>query len=531
MENLFSQFHATRAQARQLLEEGLLQLRDGFSPDVELCEKISSSLSSLRAVYEMLCDRLPETVAPEEIPAGKRSVDELREIWENSLTNRLNAVRTVLEAFARVCSDEQRYVNVLSPYVEEADALLRAVDTGAVDARTADVSAFQLFLDGLNADPRVDEALGDRLLDGPFSPRIVKGLFDRKYYLSAGSADGGEAVAERIADAPSEPVFRDTADAAEEAGKTEEAGASPSEPAPSNPMPARETASPAAENETKEPEPQPALSAGETPVAENGEAAESAESAEEAFIHPINPIKPGKLPSEQKLTELIKRTVPVFYILLDNLTSAGLMDEKYVFDYVEENAVELRETKEHCVESIDVLEKKGLICVYAYEGRRILCYTRLMESILGKNSLATRLKLLFGHPKKQTPSLIGTQDMPLALFTHRLAKSDHVIRTINRYTADSATLSRALGDYVWSEEKDCHVFEYKEGAGEKLRLSLVACEDRKTAVPEGEGILFDADALPEMENAGPGRRCRSSILRCQRRHGRQVRSRHQRDCQ
>jgi hypothetical protein len=59
---------------------------------------------------------------------------------------------------------------------------------------------------------------------------------------------------------------------------------------------------------------------------ENEQSTEDSEEDEE-FLHPINPIKAAKLPSDQKLRELISRTGDVFRFLIDKLVFTGLMRE------------------------------------------------------------------------------------------------------------------------------------------------------------------------------------------------------------
>ena len=200
MRKLFDQFEALSAQAQRLLEKGIGQRRDGIAPDSALCQEITAALSSLRAAYDDIRKELPEHILAEKMPVGDLPVRAYEEAWNNSVLSRKKAVRGVLEEFIRVYSDEQKYMDAIGTYIHDAQNLLVSIDSTELQTQSPDISSFQLFLDGIKADLSADEALYDRLLDDSgFSPRIVKGLYDKKYYIQE-----AETVSKVLANAQTE---------------------------------------------------------------------------------------------------------------------------------------------------------------------------------------------------------------------------------------------------------------------------------------------------------------------------------------
>ena len=106
MRKLFDQFEQLSTEAQALLEKGISQMRDGFAPAPSLCQKITSTLSSLRTAYDDIRRTLPDHVLTEELPEGELPVCEYEEVWKNSVVSRKKAVRAVLDEFIRVYSDE-----------------------------------------------------------------------------------------------------------------------------------------------------------------------------------------------------------------------------------------------------------------------------------------------------------------------------------------------------------------------------------------------------------------------------------------
>lgn len=70
MRKLFDRFEELSEKAQELLEKGIGQMRDGFAPDPDLCQDITTALSSLRAAYDEIRRELPEHILAEELPEG-----------------------------------------------------------------------------------------------------------------------------------------------------------------------------------------------------------------------------------------------------------------------------------------------------------------------------------------------------------------------------------------------------------------------------------------------------------------------------
>lgn len=88
MRKLFDQFEQLSTEAQALLEKGISQMRDGFAPAPSLCQKITSTLSSLRTAYDDIRRTLPDHVLTEELPEGELPVCEYEEVWKNSVVSR-----------------------------------------------------------------------------------------------------------------------------------------------------------------------------------------------------------------------------------------------------------------------------------------------------------------------------------------------------------------------------------------------------------------------------------------------------------
>lgn len=315
MRKLFDQFEQLSTEAQALLERAISQMRDGIAPTPSLCQEITSALSSLRAAYDDIRRTLPEHVLAEELPEGELTVYEYEEAWKNSVVSRKKAVRDVLDEFIRVYSDEKKYMDAIEVYIRDAKEILASIDSAETQVQSPDVSTFQLFLAGVKADLSSDEELYDRLLDSSaLSPRIVKGLHEKKYYIREADADNLP-----VSDIPCDNTVVETDPVSvSEISETPETAAVA--PEPHAERPASDTQE-EAEIETLTPEEFAARyasgteSSEETALPEAPEASDESEENEE-YIHPINPIKQAKLPSEPKLREMINRTGDVFRFLL-----------------------------------------------------------------------------------------------------------------------------------------------------------------------------------------------------------------------
>lgn len=497
MRKLFDQFVELSAKAQELLEKGIGQMRDGFAPDPALCQDITTALSSLRAAYDDIRRELPEHILAEELPEGDLPVRAYEEAWSNSVLRRKKAVRDVLEEFIRVYSDEKKYMDAIEVYIRDAKDLLSGMDSADTQTQSPDVSTFQLFLDGVKADLSSDEELYDRILDSSgFSPRIVKGLHDNKYNIRA---------AEAVSDMQESTETEELPPVAEPRNEHIESEATGEIPAPAD----TPEAAPESESEddgietltpdefvekyvngkTESPEET-------TPLETDEPAAEDAGEDAEEYLHPINPIKSAKLPSDQKLRELISRTGDVFRFLIDKLVFTGLMDEQYVFEAMAQLQKPL--TREQCVESFAFLERKGLLCTYEFDGRNILCFTELMETCLNKSGISSTLKRIYHLKNLGKIYITGKQDMPISQFASHMVMVDQYTQAIDMLDADEETAAK-LESSTWDNEKRYFLMNLSLDDGGTLPLHIVGVDDYTLFVPEdGEGVICCADELPEM---------------------------------
>lgn len=499
MRKLFDQFEQLSTEAQALLEKGISQMRDGFAPAPSLCQKITSTLSSLRTAYDDIRRTLPDHVLTEELPEGELPVCEYEEVWKNSVVSRKKAVRAVLDEFIRVYSDEKKYMDAIEVYIRDAKDILACMNSAEMHAPSPDVSAFQLFLAGVKADLSSDEELYDQLLDSSaFSPRIVKGLHEKKYYIREVNVDKApvsdtpcnESVAEAEPVSASEiSEFPDTTAAAQE---------------PQVESPASETPEDI-EIETLTPEEFAARYASDAQESEESALSEMSEASDETaedeeYIHPINPIKQTKLPSEQKLREMISRTGDVFHFLLNKLVFTGLMDEKCAFEALAQLPRPV--TREQCIESFAFLERKGLLCTYEYAGRNILCFTELMGNCLQKSGLSSTLKRIYHLKSIGQIYFTGKQDMPLELFAHHMAMVDQYSKVIEMLDADEET-AKKLETSAWNREKCYFLMNLTMDDGSLLPLHIVDSDDFGSSVPaENEGVFCCAGDLPGMDEVG-----------------------------
>ena len=498
MRKLFDRFEELSEKAQELLEKGIGQMRDGFAPDPDLCQDITTALSSLRAAYDEIRRELPEHILAEELPEGDLPVRAYEEAWKNSVLSQKKAVRDVLEEFLRVYSDEKKYMDAIEVYIRDAKDLLSGMDSAEAQTQSPDVSTFQLFLDGVKADLSSDEELYDRLLDSSaFSPRIVKGLHDNKYSIRAAEEASSNQEDARTEALPPvvEPLLGSAKDDA------------PAEIAPSGEAPEE-----APEDETESEDGIETLTPEEfvekyvnvdvssseepTPPEENAQSNEDAEEEDEEFLHPINPIKSAKLPSDQKLRELINRTGDVFRFLIDKLVFTGLMDEQYVFEAMSQMQKPL--TREQCVESFALLERRGLLCTYEYDGRNILCFTELMETCLNKSGLSSTLKRIYRLKNLGKIHITGKQDMPVSQFAQHMAMVDQYTHALDLLDDDEETAAK-LGTSTWNNEKSYFLMNLSLDDGGTLPLHIVDKDDFTSFIPdEGEGVICSTEELPDM---------------------------------
>lgn len=498
MKKLFDQFEQLSTEAQALLEKAIRQMRDGIAPTSSLCQEITSVLSSLRTAYDDIRRALPEHVLSEEMPEGELPVCEYEKAWKNSVVNRKKAVRDVLDEFIRVYSDEKKYMDAIKAYIREAKEILTSMDSAEAQASSLDISTFQLFLTGVKADLCSDEELYDRLLDSSvFSPRIVKGLHENKYYIR-------EADADNVSDAPCDEFIAKTepVSVSEISETSDTAVVSPKSQAEHLASEAQEEA----ETETLTPEEfvkkyaPDAITATMDTDSLHEDSDQTAGGAEDSgkYLHPIKPIAVGDLPSKQKLRELIRRYGKALGVLVDKLVFTGLMDETQAFNILTKVPKPL--TREQCIDAFAYLERKGFLCTYTYNGRNILCFTDLMDSCLQKPSLVSILKQLLHIDRVGKIYITGKQNMPLDMFSKHMVMVDLYFSYYDLCSEDEES-RKLLKSTTWNQEKHYFLTNLTIENETTLPLRIVSVEEFDAFIPEdGEGVFCSADVLPVMSN-------------------------------
>lgn len=225
---------------------------------------------------------------------------------------------------------------------------------------------------------------------------------------------------------------------------------------------------------------------------------EVADEHPEQYIHPINPIKPAKILSEQKLRELVNRAGNVLGFLIDKLVFTGLMDENRVFNAFAQMLRPL--TREQCIEIFVLLERKGLLCTYEFEGRNILCFTELMESCLQKPSISSTLKRLLNLKKIGRIHTTGIQDMPLGQFTQQMRMVDQYTKAIDMLAKDEEN-AKKFDTFSWNHEKHCFLMNLSLDGRGLLPLRITVADEFALFTPtDEEGVISCADELPVLSN-------------------------------
>lgn len=458
MEKLFSDYEKQSKKVIDLLKIGIEKIQKGYSIDDDMCSEIGRLLSDLHSTYNHIRSTLSEHLSIEEMPEDQASVYEYAEKWRNSFICKQMKNMLILNNFIRVYSEEQQYMSAIEPYINVAKEILKEMETIETSITIPDISQYELFLNGISTELTPDSEITEKIWDSHFSPRVVRGLLEKKYHIHE--------TENSMLDLSKDTEIDDTGNARQEMLS-----------------PINEIA-----DEMK------------IPVLLPEPGTESDSESPDSFIHPIHPIKSIKLPSDQKLKEIIKRTSMVLRILLNDMVFPGMMDEDMLKteEYIEWFRRE-HITKKQISEMLQHLENKGLICIYEYEHRRILCFTNLMESCLKKQSLSSLLKRELKLKSICDLNFIGLQNLSFAQFTDRLEKSDLYYQVFRKVIGNSSFM-RLLPESTWDKESQCFFMNLAQADGMLLPMCLVSAKRFSSCQAQPEkGILCYADTLPEMD--------------------------------
>ena len=479
IEKVFLDFEQCATETKRILQEMLTLISEGRVPAQESVRDLDESIVTLQNKYNSIYQSALSQLEPDEMPSADSSADLYVEAVRNSKTLRykkqLEEAKTCLIRFLAVRSKVIVYSNALAPYQGNATDLLDSLRSGfdmeTLEERVAGPRAFLTALEYHDKDSDEGIALCEAV-DSLLDSRVGKGIVAGKYYIDT---DAESKIIEKMS--------TDVTNSVPEAPESEA-------PNGSEPRIADESAEQNAVGSIVVPE--------ENEIQSGSNIPEDTDSVDKQveYIHPINPIPSAKLPSEQKLRDLIIRTGGIFVFLVDELVFSGLMDENRVFDAFSKLSKPL--TREQCIEALALIERKGFLCTYSYKGRNILCFTKLMESCLEKSSLSSLLKRLNSQKKIGKMTFTGAQDVPLDQFTQHLDMAD-----LCAYIADMLYNDKESADKLetlsWNKEQNYFLADLVQDDGSKLPLRIVSFDGFAECVPaDGEGVFCCTDELPDM---------------------------------
>lgn len=503
MKALFDRFLSLSEKAEGLLAEIMSIVRETKVPTQAVCDDLSKTLADMRETYADIRAKIPANVLEMELPEGEATVMEYQAAWENSLEQQQLAVRGVLEEFLRVYSDEPRYMDAIAPALGEAKALLDAFNAEA--DTSVDVEPYRLFLEGIEGDLD-DDNLIYRLEDGldisKFSQKAYTGLLQKKYKIRTAERSHefvDDAVGGDVEEKETVPAAASFSESVEITGEKEESPDSTEEIASEEETSMQGEFTKGIASAAEEPD--KAVAKKNNPAAiteepENPETATQQETTDQVYIHPINPIKPVKMPSDQKLRDLVRMTASVLGYLIDKLVFAGMIDETRVFNAM--GSMDKPISRTSCIEALALLERKGYICTYKYDGRNILCFTDLMRSCLQKTGTSQKLRQLLRLKKIGTLDVIGLQDMPLDMFIYHLSQVDIYSFALDRLNEDKDSIA-LLQTSTWHIDRHYFTVNLSREGMPDLPLRVTSAVDfTSTEIDEGRGLFCYSEKLPDM---------------------------------
>lgn len=530
MEKMFARYESLRGQAEERLSVLLQTVRDGKLVSADSSHELSQALSELREEHLQIFQALREKLPEDECPSAAASMCELRHEWESSAARRLEASRAVLDDILRLVSDEEKYMLALAPLRDEAQRLRDGLEEPADGI--ADLSHFTLVLEAVHGNPLDDAQLRERIEDGLdlYPHRLVSGLLNKKYRLASleheESDDGGHADTLRsapenagVTDSEADAPETDHADGADglNADDALEVGTECQRGMDHTMQAASDGASPATASAGESfTESKAGRSADdvdgcvtataqrdESPTSEStqteaNEAESDTKGEEIETINPVHAIPAPKLPSEQKLMQLIREVDGMLFYIIDRLTFLGLEDKEAALYEFGGDKSPSDDDRSFMNAALDKLESKGYIATYAYQGREILCCTQQLAECLNKPSLVAKIKATSHIKYIRLPHKVAVQDMPLADFIDKLGKSDthlriwHALRVCNG-------LRYMFRFCHWNHSTGYFTIEIKQENGEAIRLRNVRADEfAGCALAEDEGAICASDVLPEM---------------------------------
>lgn len=213
--------------------------------------------------------------------------------------------------------------------------------------------------------------------------------------------------------------------------------------------------------------------------------------SEEATISPRIPLKSVKLPSEQKLKDVIRNAEQVTLYMFHELNFTGLESEEHIHQVLD-SAFD----RDYISQQITSLESKGYLSVYSYQGKNIVSPTPLVREILSKPSLMSMIKRLTKPDAPALPTFVSADEMPLSEFKAHYDLACLYLDFIDGLNERKSNLS-VIRTGTWLRDKAYYVMNRRKNGSPEKKLRLVSADDYLHCVPEsGEGVVCRAAALP-----------------------------------
>jgi len=231
-----------------------------------------------------------------------------------------------------------------------------------------------------------------------------------------------------------------------------------------------------------------------TDLAEESEA-EKASADEDTTISPRTSLKPVKMPSEQKLRDVLRANQQVTYYMFEKLAFVGLESEAHVHKILDEDC-----DSNYISQQINTLENKGYLSVYSYQGENIIAITPLTYEVMVKPSFLSMLKRMMKPGVPAKPSFVASNEIKLSDFKAHYDMAKRYLDIIDDLNERKANLS-VLRTGTWLHDDRYFVFNRKAKGQPDKRLHVVSADEYLSFTPaEGEGLICRAEKLPSISS-------------------------------
>ncbi len=185
---ILSHFSETASLIKDRAGAILQNISDGLTPRQSDVIGFNNSILTLQQAYESMKLLADQYIASEDLPKGNMPIYEYASLIEqrkNLIEEKIDAARKILRRFISVKSYIEKYQAALSPYQNEAVALLSELDQGHLENIGDDVfSRSELFLSALDCKDLASDEGSDLLdrLDAYYTSDVTYGLIRKRYY-------------------------------------------------------------------------------------------------------------------------------------------------------------------------------------------------------------------------------------------------------------------------------------------------------------------------------------------------------------